>query len=251
MNPSAPATLPVVTLKIERRSSHPWIFQKMVEKPATRIGPGSVVEIHDRTGQWVGRGFYNGHSRIALRVLTTKADEPIDAEFFARKFGAVLPPDLELSGLVPPAGASLGKLRQLDLTVLSSEKGWLSIGYRLDRGDRNPRRPNGRVCGRAGRGRGDIDPDGQPGRSVGRDDGRLKHPADRVRVKSLSHHRSGHRGLRGRAETTRERRRGGRCRTRQDGINRQGRGRGRRRGRPAGRRAAEKFRPLANCSWSP
>jgi 23S rRNA (cytosine1962-C5)-methyltransferase len=87
---STPATLPVVTLKIERRSSHPWIFQKMVEKPAARIAPGSVVEIHDRTGQWVGRGFYNGHSRIALRVLTTKADEPIDAEFFFRRIGAAI-----------------------------------------------------------------------------------------------------------------------------------------------------------------
>jgi 23S rRNA (cytosine1962-C5)-methyltransferase len=90
MNPAAPATLPVVTLKIERRSSHPWIFQKMVEKPAARIAPGSVVEIHDRTGQWVGRGFYNGHSRIALRVLTTKADEPVDGEFFGRRLGAAI-----------------------------------------------------------------------------------------------------------------------------------------------------------------
>ena len=84
------APLPAVTLKIERRSSHPWIFQKMVEKPATRIAPGSVVEIHDRNGQWVGRGFYNGHSRIALRVLTSKPEESIDVEFFARKLGAAI-----------------------------------------------------------------------------------------------------------------------------------------------------------------
>jgi 23S rRNA (cytosine1962-C5)-methyltransferase len=88
MDSAAPAaTLPVVTLKIERRSSHPWIFQKMVEKPAARIPPGSVVDIHDRGGQWVGRGFYNGHSRIALRILTADANEPIDAEFFARRIG--------------------------------------------------------------------------------------------------------------------------------------------------------------------
>jgi 23S rRNA (cytosine1962-C5)-methyltransferase len=87
---SSPATLPVVTLKIERRSSHPWIFQKMVDRPATRIAPGSVVEIHDRNGQWVGRGFYNGHSRISLRVLTTKPEEPIDVDFFARKLGAAI-----------------------------------------------------------------------------------------------------------------------------------------------------------------
>ena len=77
--------LPTVRLKIARRSSHPWIFQKMVEKPATRIPPGSVVEIADNTGQWVGRGFYNGHSRIALRVLSADPNQPVDAAFFAQK----------------------------------------------------------------------------------------------------------------------------------------------------------------------
>lgn len=83
---SAPVlALPEVRLKIARRSSHPWIFQKMVEKPATRLHPGSVVDILDRDGQWVGRGFWNGHSRISLRVLTTDQAEPIDAAFFARR----------------------------------------------------------------------------------------------------------------------------------------------------------------------
>src|ERR1700686_3309554 len=83
--PAPPATLPQVQLKIVRRSSHPWIFQKMVEKPATRLPGGTVVDIHDRDDQWVGRGFYNGHSRIALRVLTTDAAEMIDDTFFARR----------------------------------------------------------------------------------------------------------------------------------------------------------------------
>jgi 23S rRNA (cytosine1962-C5)-methyltransferase len=82
--------LPAVRLKIERRSSHPWIFQKMVEKPATRLPPGSVVDILDRGGGWVGRGFYNGHSRIALRVLTADPDEAIDEAFFAARLGAAI-----------------------------------------------------------------------------------------------------------------------------------------------------------------
>src|SRR5438270_8944108 len=80
-------SLPQVRLKIERRSSHPWIFQKMVERPATRLPPGTVVDILDKGGRWVGRGFYNGHSRIALRVLGTDPDEAIDEPFFARWIG--------------------------------------------------------------------------------------------------------------------------------------------------------------------
>jgi 23S rRNA (cytosine1962-C5)-methyltransferase len=77
--------LPQVKLKIVRRSSHPWIFQKMVEKPAERLPGGSVVNIVDRENQWVGRGFFNWHSRIALRLLTADKNEAIDADFFARR----------------------------------------------------------------------------------------------------------------------------------------------------------------------
>ena len=76
---------PVVRLKIERRSNHPWIFQKMVEKPEPRPKPGSIVDIVDREGTFAGRGFYNGHSRISLRVLTADPDEAVDEAFFERK----------------------------------------------------------------------------------------------------------------------------------------------------------------------
>jgi 23S rRNA (cytosine1962-C5)-methyltransferase len=74
-----------IRLKIERRSNHPWIFQKMVEKPAAKPKPGSVVEIENRDGTWCARGFYNGHSRIALRVLTQDPDEAVDEAFFAHR----------------------------------------------------------------------------------------------------------------------------------------------------------------------
>jgi 23S rRNA (cytosine1962-C5)-methyltransferase len=82
--------LPAVRLKIERRSSHPWIFQKMVEKPTSRLPPGTVVDVLDRDGKWVGRGFYNGHSRITLRLLTDDPEEMIDSVFFARRLGRAI-----------------------------------------------------------------------------------------------------------------------------------------------------------------
>src|SRR4051812_40667580 len=77
--------VPQVRLKIVRHSSHPWIFQKMVEKPAERYPNGIVADIIDRDGHWAGRGFYNGHSRIALRLLTSDPNEAIDAAYFARR----------------------------------------------------------------------------------------------------------------------------------------------------------------------
>ena len=93
------AALPQVRLKIARRSSHPWIFQKMVEKPAARLPGGSVVDIVDRDGQWVGRGFYNGHSRIALRVLTSDPNENIDEDFFRRRLDQAITLRRQILGL--------------------------------------------------------------------------------------------------------------------------------------------------------
>src|SRR5436190_21435950 len=85
VNDSLKSTLPVIRLKIQRRSSHPWVFQKMIEWPAERIPPGMVVDVEDRDGQWVGRGFFNGHSRIALRILTAQREQAIDAPFVAER----------------------------------------------------------------------------------------------------------------------------------------------------------------------
>lgn len=76
---------PVVRLKNAWRSSHPWIFQKLVEKPAQKPKPGSLVEVVGVDGEWIGRGFYNGHSRIAVRILETHPDIPVDAGWFSRK----------------------------------------------------------------------------------------------------------------------------------------------------------------------
>ena len=75
----------VVRLRNAWRSTHPWIFQKLVEKPAARPKPGSIVDIVGVDGEWVGRGFYNGHSRIALRILETDPDVAVDAAWFAAK----------------------------------------------------------------------------------------------------------------------------------------------------------------------
>ena len=76
---------PTVRLKNAWRSSHPWIFQRLVDKPAQRPKPGSIVEVVGVDGEWIGRGFYNGHSRIAVRILETHPDVPVDAGWFSRK----------------------------------------------------------------------------------------------------------------------------------------------------------------------
>ena len=82
--------LPVVRLKNAWRSTHPWIFQKLVEKPAAKPRPGSLVDIVGLDGERIGRGFYNGHSRIALRILETDPAIAVDAAWFERKIAAAV-----------------------------------------------------------------------------------------------------------------------------------------------------------------
>ena len=77
--------LPAVHLKNAWRSSHPWIFQKLVAKPEPKPKPGSIVDVLGVEGEWIGRGFYNGHSRIAVRILETDFDVPVAAGWFSRK----------------------------------------------------------------------------------------------------------------------------------------------------------------------
>jgi len=80
--------LPRVRLKNAWNSTHPWIFQRLVEKPAQRPKPGSIVEVEGADGSWLGRGFYNGHSRIALRMLERDPDVAVDAAWFEAKIAA-------------------------------------------------------------------------------------------------------------------------------------------------------------------
>ncbi|NKJ23031.1 class I SAM-dependent rRNA methyltransferase [Dyella sp. SG609] len=85
MNSPASPSLPVIRLKSDRTPGHPWVWSAQVHKPAERLPPGSVVEVLDAKDRFVGRAFWNGHARIALRLLTADADEAIDAGWIAAR----------------------------------------------------------------------------------------------------------------------------------------------------------------------
>jgi 23S rRNA (cytosine1962-C5)-methyltransferase len=80
-----PATLPVIRLKSDRNPGHPWVWSAQIYKPEARLPPGSVVEVQEAKGRFVGRGFWNGHARIALRLLSNDETETIDADWIARR----------------------------------------------------------------------------------------------------------------------------------------------------------------------
>jgi 23S rRNA (cytosine1962-C5)-methyltransferase len=70
------------------RAGHPWVFRKALAH-APKIPPGSVVDLVDGN-RFVGRGYFDPYSAIAVRVLTLDPQEAVDQAFFERRAAQAL-----------------------------------------------------------------------------------------------------------------------------------------------------------------
>jgi hypothetical protein len=105
--------------RAQRQIDHPVEIEATFTPIITADGPAFVRE---------------GELAVRFASHVDPAEEATLRTFLARKFGAVFPAELHLSGLVPPTGGSLGKLRQLELVEFRSSGGWLALGYQLKNG---------------------------------------------------------------------------------------------------------------------
>jgi 23S rRNA (cytosine1962-C5)-methyltransferase len=69
-------------------AGHPWIFANEIKKLDGEAKKGDIVDVTSYEGSYLGKGFYNAESQIAVRILTSQKDENIDEAFFARKINA-------------------------------------------------------------------------------------------------------------------------------------------------------------------
>lgn len=56
-------------------AGHPWIYHGAIHKLTGNPADGDVVTVKDHRGRFIGTGFYNSKSKIAVRVL---AHEPVE-----------------------------------------------------------------------------------------------------------------------------------------------------------------------------
>lgn len=63
---------------------HPWIFRSDIENIEGNFVPGDVVDIYSSKRRFLGRGYYNPKSQIAIRILTYKAEE-INRDFLYKR----------------------------------------------------------------------------------------------------------------------------------------------------------------------
>ncbi|MFH1189739.1 MAG: class I SAM-dependent rRNA methyltransferase [Candidatus Omnitrophota bacterium] len=66
------------------RPGHPWIYKSQLLRPDPPVKGGSIVSVLSPGNKFIGRGYYNPTSEIAVRLLTFK-DEPVDGAFIDRR----------------------------------------------------------------------------------------------------------------------------------------------------------------------
>src|SRR3989344_4758622 len=77
-----------VILKPEKdkpiRGFHPWIFSGAIDRIDDNYKAGDLVKVYSNKEEFLGIGYLNPRSQIAVRMLTFK-DEEIDLPFFIRR----------------------------------------------------------------------------------------------------------------------------------------------------------------------
>lgn len=63
---------------------HPWVFANEIERIEGPYSPGDIVEVREKRKRFVGLGYINPRSQIAVRILS-REDRDIDAAFFRRR----------------------------------------------------------------------------------------------------------------------------------------------------------------------
>lgn len=67
-------------------AGHPWIYAEEISPRGGSVPEdGSIVDVFSEKGRYLGSGFYNSASKIAVRLLTRDYNVTFDDDFFRRR----------------------------------------------------------------------------------------------------------------------------------------------------------------------
>lgn len=72
------------------QGGHLWIFSNEIQEVRDVGENGQLVAVRGTGGELLGRGYYNRHSLIAVRLLTRRQDEEIDSAFFRSRIARAI-----------------------------------------------------------------------------------------------------------------------------------------------------------------
>ncbi len=68
---------------------HPWIFSNELASSPADHTPGELVRVHDSKGRFIGTGYVNPHSLIAVRLIR-RTEGAVDEQYLAGRIDAAL-----------------------------------------------------------------------------------------------------------------------------------------------------------------
>jgi len=75
-----------IGLRIE--NGHPWIYGNEIAETEETVKPGDIVTVFSGDRKFIGKGFINPKSQIAIRLLTRNEKEIIDEDFIYKRIEA-------------------------------------------------------------------------------------------------------------------------------------------------------------------
>ncbi len=72
------------------QAGHSWIFSNEIAEVGGKFESGDLGEVFSSSGEFLGVGFYNPHSLIAVRILSRERLATADSDFFYRRLSAAL-----------------------------------------------------------------------------------------------------------------------------------------------------------------
>lgn len=64
---------------------HPWVFSGALDQVKGKPQDGDVVRVVDTTGEFLAYGYYNGQSRVAVRLIAWDEKVTIDTDWYEHK----------------------------------------------------------------------------------------------------------------------------------------------------------------------
>ncbi len=74
--------------KAKAEQGRPWIYTDEIKEYEGEYKNGDIVEVYNHKHYFIGKGYINDASKIAIRIMTRDINEEIDKDFFRRKFKA-------------------------------------------------------------------------------------------------------------------------------------------------------------------
>jgi 23S rRNA (cytosine1962-C5)-methyltransferase len=87
-------SLPRVLVKPRRAlpffHRHPWVYKTAVHGVSGHAEPGAEVAVYTHTGEFLGRGLFNPHSQIVVRLYSFDAETSLDQAFWSARLDAAI-----------------------------------------------------------------------------------------------------------------------------------------------------------------